>query len=123
MLRAHKEGRKLRVVSDQIGTPTYTPDLARVMVDLIDLNPFPGIYHAAGPDVTNWYEFAKLVIETCTGSPAEIEPIKTEDWPTPAKRPRYSALSFEKVAALGIKPMRPLWAAVEDFCGRVSDGS
>jgi dTDP-4-dehydrorhamnose reductase len=119
MLRVHGEGKPLRVVSDQIGTPTYTPYLARVIVDLVERDPFPGIYHAAGSEVMSWHEFASRVIETCTGSAAAIEAIKTADWPTPAKRPAYSALSTAKLQAAGIAPMPPLHEALRDFCSRL----
>lgn len=124
MIRAWEAGKTLRVVSDQIGCPTYTADLARVLVDLAEREPFPGVYHAAGSEATNWHSFAEVTIRewaTLTGKPgpSPIEAIRTEDWPTPAVRPKYSVLSFEKVAGLGIAPMRPLQEAVADFCARL----
>jgi dTDP-4-dehydrorhamnose reductase len=124
MIRAWEAGKSLRVVSDQVGNPTYTADLARVLVDLVDKNAFPGIYHTAGPDSMSWHEFATVTLEEwakIVGKPAPdpIAAIKTEDWPTPTKRPKYSVLSFEKVAALGISPMRPVREAVHEFAERL----
>lgn len=121
MIRAWKAGKTLRVVADQIGSPTYTRNLARVLVDIIELpqRVEPGIYHTAGPESMSWHEFATRAIETYSGSRPEITPINTEDWPTPAKRPKYSVLSFEKVAALGIEPMRPVDEALREFVVRL----
>ncbi|HVT11017.1 MAG TPA: dTDP-4-dehydrorhamnose reductase [Fimbriimonadaceae bacterium] len=123
MIRAHQAGKRLRVVADQTGSPTYTADLARVLVDLAEKNAFPGIYHAVGPEAMTWHAFATRAIrawQRVRGEPegVEIEPIKTEDWPTPAARPKYSVLSMEKIAELGIAPMRPVDEALEEFCRR-----
>lgn len=126
MIRAWKAGKTLRVVGDQVGNPTYTVDLARVLADLIDKNAFPGIYHTAGPDAMSWHQFATLAIEAWARevgkpAPAPLEAIRTEDWPTPTKRPKYSVLSFDKAAALGIQPMRPVTEAVAEFCHRLHE--
>ena len=123
MIRAWEAGKTLRVVGDQIGSPTYTGDLARVLCDLVEKNAFPGIYHTTGPEAMSWHQFATIVIEEWARAvgkqpPEPIESIRTEDWPTPTKRPKYSVLSFDKVAALGIAPMRPVRDAVSEFCER-----
>lgn len=120
MIRAHESGRKLRVVADQTGCPTYTADLARVIVDLIEKNAFPGIYHAVGPEAMTWHEFASRTLRVCTGQDVEIEPIRTKDWPTPATRPRYSVLSTKKLLELGIEAMRPVDEALAEFCERLA---
>lgn len=126
MIRAWEAGKTLKVVADQVGNPTYTGDLARVLVDLVEKNAFPGIYHTAGPDAMSWHEFATMAIEawaeeTGKPAPAPLQPIRTEEWPTPTKRPKYSVLSFEKTAALGIAPMRPVRDAVAEFCRRLHE--
>lgn len=121
LIRANRAGKSLRVVSDQVGSPTYTADLARVLGDLLDCNPEPGVYHTAGPDVMSWFDLAKIAITADTGIEPQIEPITTSDWPTPAPRPAYSALSFEKCATLGIAPMRPTVAAMAEFVSRLPD--
>jgi len=123
MIRASDAGKTLKVVGDQVGCPTYTGDLARVLCDLVEKNAFPGIYHTTGPDAMSWHAFASMTLEEwakVNGKPAPtpIESIRTEDWPTPTKRPAYSVLSFEKTAALGIAPMRPVRDAVHEFCER-----
>lgn len=125
MIRAWLAGKNLRVVSDQVGNPTYTSDLACVLVDLAEKNAEAGIYHTSGPDSMNWCEFAKMAIEIYRDevlreeAEVVVTPIKTEDWPTPVERPKYSVLSFEKTAALGIAPMRPVKRALQDFVIRV----
>jgi len=127
MIRAFLAGKRLRVVADQTGCPTYTADLSRVLVDLVEKNAFPGIYHAVGPEAMTWHEFAARAIQawqnlnaaTPQGSPV-IEPIPTEDWPTPAVRPKYSVLGMVKLDQLGIAPMRPVDEALTEFCGRLN---
>jgi len=125
MIRAWLAGKTLRVVNDQTGSPTYTGDLARVLVDLIEKDAERGIYHAAGPDQMTWFDLARLAITAYRDEvlhekrPIEIQPIKTEEWPTPAKRPKYSVLSFEKVSTLGIVPMRPTQEALLEFVKRL----
>ncbi len=82
------ERKTLRVVSDQIGTPTCTLSLSETIADLITTGRW-GIYHASDDGVTNWYEFAK---EITRGTGAEIIPIETKDMPRPATRPKYSVM-------------------------------
>lgn len=110
ILGAWREGKPLRVVSDQVGSPTYTGDLARVIGDLVEAKVPNGLYHAAGPDTMSWHSFAEAALRAHhvvsgidTGS-VRIEAIRTADWPTPAKRPLFSALSFAKCAASASNP-------------------
>lgn len=125
IIKAWREGRDLKVVADQTGTPTYTGDLARVMADLVTFAPEGGIYHVAGPDVMTWHEFATQAVTAWKNSfgPSErevsIAPIRTEEWPTPAKRPKFSALSSSKVHGLGVAPMRPMSEALPEFVQRL----
>lgn len=124
IIEAWKAGKHLRVVNDQTGTPTYTADLARALMDLVEANPDAGIYHAAGPEIVTWHEFAEVAVKAYAlragnSNPIQIDAIRTDEWPTPAKRPRYSALSFEKAAALGIAPLRPLGEAMAEFVDRL----
>lgn len=78
----------LRVVSDQIGTPTCTLSLSESIADLV-LTGRWGIYHASDDGVTSWYEFAKEIVR---GFPVEVVPIETKDMPRPATRPKYSVM-------------------------------
>ena len=115
MVEAHKAGRNLRVVADQRGNPTYVPDLARTLVDLLEREAPAGIYHAVGPDRTTWHDFAIRAIRAVTGVAPSVEPVATEAFPTPAVRPKNSSLADGKLSGLGIAPMRPLDAALEDW--------
>lgn len=126
MIGAWKAGKTLKVVADQVGCPTYTGDLARTIVDATESNLFPGIYHAVGPDSMSWHAFALKAIEAYRShhdlsQPVEIEPILTEQWPTPATRPLYSVLSTAKLQAAGIAPMRHLDAALAEFVAQLDD--
>lgn len=116
---AYESGRELRVVADQTGCPTYTLDLARVIAELMEKDVAPGVYHAAGPEAMTWHLFAKMILKAWCGKDVPIEPISTEGWPTPAQRPKYSVMSFEKCRSLGIEPMRPILEALKDFWDRV----
>ena len=122
MIRAWEDGKNLRVVGDQRGNPTYTGDLSKSLVEMMESDILPGIYHATGPDTMAWNEFAKLAIEHWRlpedNRPIAITPIRTEDWPTPAKRPAFSALSNQKLHNAGITPMRPTTEALREFAFR-----
>ncbi len=113
-------GQPLRVVNDQFGTPTYVPFLADSIFLLAEKKPMPGVYHAAGPDVVSWFEFAEA-IRTAFGPEFEsqpIEPVGTEAFPTIAKRPRYSALDSSPLAK-EIGPMPNLNQALKHFATNV----
>ncbi|MDF2537756.1 MAG: hypothetical protein K0S76_777 [Herbinix sp.] len=90
MLKLSESGNKIRVVADQIGTPTSALELARVIVRLMKTDCY-GIYNASCEGSTSWYEFARTIFLE-TGIKAEVEPIPTTEYPTPAKRPMYSVL-------------------------------
>lgn len=121
MIRAHEAGKTLRVVDDQTGCPTYTSDLAKMLCQFVEQDPFPGIYHAVGPSTMTWRNFADKVLTTWTGQPVHVEPIQTADYPTPAKRPPYSVLSMDKTFEAGLQPMRSVEDALADFCARLRD--
>ncbi len=104
MLRLGRERKLLKVVFDQIGTPTYAADLAHAVLEIVRFfgrNPgdaFPGIYHYSNEGVASWFDFAKNIFEL-SGVDCEVEPIETKDFPTPAKRPHYTVLSKSKIKA------------------------
>ncbi len=123
MIRAWEAGKSLRVVADQVGCPTYTGDLARTLADLVEKDAYPGIYHAVGPEIMSWHEFALRTLkvwEARKSSPrkVEIEPIPTEAYPTPARRPKYSVLSTKKLEGEGISAMRSVDEALAEFTNR-----
>ncbi len=126
IIKAWKAGKSLRVVNDQIGCPTHTVELARVLTDIAEQNLFPGVYHAVGPEAMTWFDFAKRAVRTYADfhkidSPIEIEPISTSDWITPAKRPAYSVLSTSKLEAAGVGPQKPVDESLVDFVAHLDE--
>ena len=119
MVDAYRAGKRLRVVADQRGNPTYAPDLARILVDLLEKDAFPGIYHAVGSETTTWHDLARRAIRVATGEWPEIAAVTTAEYPTLAVRPRNSALADTRLAALGITPMRPLDEALSDWAANL----
>lgn len=118
IIRAAQAGRDLRVVADQVGNPTYTADLAQVLVALAEMDAFPGLYHVVGRDAMSWHGFAERVLQTA-GITKPVAAIRTEEWPTPAARPPDSRLDPAKVRALGVPEMRDTDAALNDFWSRI----
>jgi dTDP-4-dehydrorhamnose reductase len=107
MLRLGAERQELKVVSDQIGAPTWSKDLAGAIAQMVPLlgPDTAGIYHYTNSGVTSWYDFAVAIFEEARalGFPLAIErvlPIPTSQYPTPAHRPGFSVLSLEKTAQL-----------------------
>ncbi len=121
MLRLGKERNELNVVSDQTGNPTYAKDLAKVILDIINNssdnseNFIPGIYHYSNEGICSWYDFAAEIFKIANIS-CKINPIKTRDFPTPAKRPFYSVLNKSKIkSTFGITI--PHWKdSLNKFC-------
>lgn len=116
MLRLGAEREELRVVVDQVGTPTWTGDLASAIAQLaqsLKSDTLTGIYHFTNSGVTSWYDFAVAIFEEAQqiGFPLQVKqvvPITTAEYPTPAARPAYSVLSTQKISAvLGNHP--PHW--------------
>jgi dTDP-4-dehydrorhamnose reductase len=88
----------IKVVFDQIGTPTYARDLAKVIVNIIDNNLLnnTGIYHYSNEGAVSWYDFAKAICEL-SGHACDVQPCHTEEFPSKARRPRFSVLDKSKV--------------------------
>ncbi|WP_431133071.1 dTDP-4-dehydrorhamnose reductase [Psychroserpens mesophilus] len=108
MLRLSKDRDEIGVVSDQIGTPTYAMDLARVILKIIQTNNTSyGIYHYSNEGVASWYDFA-LAIFDLNKIKITVNPITTQDFPTPAKRPSYSVLDKSKIKK-ALKVEIPHW--------------
>ncbi|MGH7639722.1 MAG: dTDP-4-dehydrorhamnose reductase [Candidatus Dormibacteria bacterium] len=104
--RAARQGRQLRVVDDQVGSPTFTSDLAGALVQLLSTGAW-GTYHLTGSGATTWFEFAKAVLAE-TGIRAQVSPVSSALWGAPAPRPRYSVLANDRWKALGLPPL-PAW--------------
>ncbi len=106
MLRLGKEREQLKVVMDQVGTPTHAQDIAQTIANLINQisheNQVQKTYHFTNLGVCSWYDFAVTIFEEAKkrGYPLtvkEVIPITTPEYPTPAKRPAYSVLSTKKI--------------------------
>jgi len=98
MIRLGKERDALSIVADQIGSPTYAADLAAAALTLTGAGAPAGIYNFANSGAASWYDFAHAIFEHCDIT-CELKPIRPEQYPTPAKRPTYSVLDTQKIAA------------------------
>ena len=109
MLRLGAEQSKIKVVSDQIGTPTYALDLASaIYMVLMSHQWVEGIFHFSNEGVCSWYDFAKSIHRIAGIDKCEIKPIPTEEYPTAASRPFYSVLDKTRIkATYGVKA--PYW--------------
>ena len=102
IFRLGKERGQMNVVYDQIGTPTYAADLAKAILDIILITEekpekfVPGIYHYSNEGVASWYDFAKAVFEI-SGVKCAVSPVRSVEFPTPAKRPNFSVLDKSKI--------------------------
>ena len=107
MLRLGRENGAVRVVDDQIGSPTYTYDLAVLLVDMIETEKY-GEYHATNEGVCSWYEFAKEIFAVAGMSEVEVTPVSSEEFPVKAKRPKNSRMSKEELVKNGFNKL-PSW--------------
>jgi dTDP-4-dehydrorhamnose reductase len=106
MLRAAAEGKRLRVVADQVGSPTWTGHLAPALLRLVERG-VPGVFHLTSSGVTSWHGFAVEVFRSAEID-VEVVPISTEEYPTAAARPAYSELDNRAIRLLGEPPL-PDW--------------
>jgi len=114
MVELLKTKTKIEVVTDQVGGPTYTNDLARFILELIDQRAKYGLYHFANEGYTSWNGFAQE-IKRLTGSACEIIPALSANFTRPAKRPANSRFDLSKASqAVGHRP-RPWQEALEEY--------
>jgi dTDP-4-dehydrorhamnose reductase len=121
ILSAAQINESLRVVNDQWGSPTFAPDLAKAIMQLMEMDA-RGIYHVCNRGKATWFDLAKKAIEL-VGLGTQVIPVSTSEFPRPAKRPSYSILSTKKFTAKTGKLM-PIWQAslenyVHDFLQHV----
>ncbi|KQX06397.1 MULTISPECIES: dTDP-4-dehydrorhamnose reductase [unclassified Leifsonia] len=102
------------VVDDQVGQPTWTRDLARRTVELLDSDAPAGIYHGTNSGATSWYGFARAVLEDAGLDPERITPTDSASFRRPAPRPAYSVLGHDGWALAGLPPMRDWRAALDE---------
>lgn len=112
MLRLGKERGAVSVVDDQVGSPTYTYDLARLLVDMIQTDKY-GRYHATNEGLCSWYEFAKEIFRQA-GMDVPVTPVSSSEFPAKATRPSNSRMSKEKLSDNGFERL-PVW---QDALGR-----
>jgi len=112
MLNLAKTHDHITVVNDQFGSPTYTYDLARLLVDMVLTDKY-GIYHATNEGICTWYEFACEIFRQA-GVKVEVEPVSAKQYQARAKRPSNSRMSKEKLDKNGFKRL-PSW---QDALGR-----
>lgn len=109
---------QLKVVFDQVGTPTYAYDLAASIFDIIENRKFEGnsgIYHYSNEGVCSWYDFTKMIAEYSGQTACEIQPCHSDEFPSPVKRPAYSVLDKTKVKdTFGINV--PYWTESLKIC-------
>jgi dTDP-4-dehydrorhamnose reductase len=105
MLKKGMTGEAIRVVEDQVLTPTYTVDLAEALRKLVLTGKF-GLYHLSSEGECSWYEFTRHIFESA-GIQAKLSPVKSSEFSSPVKRPSYSVLSKAKARAFGVS--LPSW--------------
>jgi dTDP-4-dehydrorhamnose reductase len=113
VLERARGGQALRVVSDQVFAPTLASDLARAILALLDRGA-RGIVHVTNSGSTSWHGLAEAALRVA-GVAAPVEPIRTAELGAPARRPAYSVLSTERLARLGVGPLRPWQDALEEL--------
>jgi dTDP-4-dehydrorhamnose reductase len=106
ILKLARQKRELNVVNDQIGSPTYTMDLSRWLLDLIRTDEY-GIYHASNTGACSRYEFARAILAEA-GIEVNVQPCTTEEYPRPAPRPKFSVLDHQAIRRKGL-PELPHW--------------
>ncbi len=97
MIRLGNERPELGVIADQIGTPTYARDLARIIMTAIRKGIQPGIYHFTNEGVASWYDFTKAIHRLAGITTCHVRPLHTSEYPTAAQRPPYSVLDKTKI--------------------------
>lgn len=119
MLRLSKTNNQLSIVNDQIGSPTYTKDLSRLLVDMLETSKY-GLYHATNEGYCSWYEFADTIFKLANIN-IDIKAINSNEYVSRAKRPLNSKLSKDKLIEYGFKPL-PHWEdALKDYLIRRRD--
>ena len=118
MLNLTATKQQLKVVFDQVGTPTYAYDLAKAIFDIVENRKFEGntgIYHYSNEGVCSWFDFTKMIAEMAGNSSCDIQPCHSDEFPSPVNRPAYSVLDKTKVKdTFGIKI--PYWVNSLKIC-------
>jgi dTDP-4-dehydrorhamnose reductase len=113
MLRLAGSPQPIRVVEDHVASPTFAPLLAARTIDLIGREQ-SGVFHIGGGTPISWFQFARMIFDVAGLDPMLLATNERE-YRTPARRPKYSALSNAKMERLGLEPMPPLRTALETY--------
>ncbi|MWC27296.1 dTDP-4-dehydrorhamnose reductase [Paenibacillus sp. MMS18-CY102] len=116
MVKVGAERGAVKVVHDQIGSPTYTFDLAAMLLELVRTDAY-GVYHASNAGTCSWYEFAVAIFEE-SGLQVSTEPCTTEEFPRPAPRPAFSVMDHSAMRTNGLTPMRHWREALRDYLAK-----
>jgi dTDP-4-dehydrorhamnose reductase len=115
MLKLGAERDELKIIADQVGTPTYAIDLAAAVLDIITSGSESyGVYHYSNEGVTSWYDFAKGIFDLA-GSKVKAYPIRTSEYPTRATRPAFSVMDKAKIKTT-FKIQIPYWRDSLEIC-------
>jgi dTDP-4-dehydrorhamnose reductase len=121
MFRLARERPEVRVVTDEVLTPTWTSDLA-AQIRVLALDGRPGLFHATGQGSCSWYEFARVIFDVA-GLTAPLAPTTVAAFPSPVRRPTYSVLDNAALRAAGLDRMRHWREALEDYLARRTSAS
>ena len=113
MLELAENHSQITVVYDEVGTPTYTPDLANAISQLIETEHY-GIYHITNSGSCSWCEFAKYIFEVA-GKDVEVIPVTAAEFARPAPRPHYSVLENRNWIEKGFEPLRSYKEAIKEY--------
>lgn len=118
MIRLGKEKTELNVVADQIGSPTYTYDLAKLVVDAIATEKY-GVYHATNEGYCSWFEFASRIMEEA-GLNCVVKPVTSAEYPTRAKRPHNSRMDKSSLTENGFSLLPPWQDALKRYLREIA---
>lgn len=118
MLRLSETRRELNVVSDQIGSPTYTADLAKLLCGMVETEKY-GIYHASNEGFCSWADFAEEIFRLA-GRSVQVNHIQTKDYPAKAPRPLNSRMSKDKLTEAGFERLPDWRDALARYIGEIS---
>lgn len=121
MLRLARERGSARVVNDQIGSPTYTPDLARAVWQLLQVTD-GGLYQLSNAGEVSFADYARAIFEEA-GVSCPVESVSSEEYGAPARRPLYSTMSNQKAIDAGVEPMRHWREALREFLSQQAAGA
>lgn len=117
MLKLAENHSEITVVYDEVGTPTYTPDLAKAISELIETD-FYGIYHITNSGSCSWCEFARYIFDVADVD-VKVIPVTASEFARPAPRPSYSVLNNRNWIKNGFKPLRNYKEAIKEYIGLI----